>query len=29
MLGKADESGWLIMDASIGDPIGQICDSFE
>ena len=29
MLGKADESGWLIMDASIGDPIGQIDDSFE
>jgi 2-phosphoglycerate kinase len=29
MLGKADESGWLILDASIDDPIGQIGDSFE
>ena len=29
MLGKADESGWLILDASIGDPVGQIGDSFE
>jgi hypothetical protein len=29
MLGKADEFGWLVLDASIGDPIGQIGDSFE
>ena len=29
MLEKADESGWLILDASIGDPVGQIGDSFE
>ena len=29
MLGKADESGWLVLDASIDDPIGQIGDSFE
>ncbi len=29
MLAKADESGWFVLDASIGDPIGQIGDSFE
>jgi hypothetical protein len=29
MLGKADESGWLVLDASIGDPVRQIGDSFE
>jgi hypothetical protein len=29
MLGKADESGWLVLDASTGDPVGQIGDSFE
>ncbi len=29
MMSKADESGWLVLDASIGDPIGQIGDSFE
>ena len=29
MLEKADESGWLVLDASIGDPVGQIDDSFE
>ena len=29
MLAKADESGWFVFDASIGDPIGQIGDSFE
>jgi hypothetical protein len=29
MLRKADESGWLVLDASTGDPVGQIGDSFE
>ena len=29
MLEKASDSGWLILDASIGDPVGQIGDSFE
>ena len=29
MLAKADESGWFVLDASIGDPIVQIGDSFE
>ena len=29
MLEKADESGWLVLDASIGDPVRQIGDSFE
>ncbi len=29
MLSKANESGWLVLDASIDDPIGQIGDLFE
>ncbi len=29
MLSKANESGWLVLDASIDDPIGQIGDSFD
>ena len=29
MLAKANETGWLILDASISDPIGQIGDSFK
>jgi len=29
MMGKADESGWLVFDASIDDPVGQIGESFE
>ena len=29
MLSKANESGWLVLDASIDDPIGQIGVSFE
>jgi len=29
MLRKADESRWLVFDASIDDPVGQIGESFE
>ena len=29
MLEKADESGWLVLDTSIGDPVRKIGDSFE
>ena len=29
MMGKADEAGWLVFDASIDDPVGQIGESFE
>ena len=29
MLEKAGESGWLVLDTSIGDPVRKIGDSFE
>jgi 2-phosphoglycerate kinase len=29
MLRKADESRWLVFDASIDDPVGQIGESFK
>jgi len=29
LLRKADESRWLVFDASIDDPVGQIGESFE